>query len=203
MSVVILCVMKDHSNNKKYQAIMAQGKEKFWRHGLRRVTLEEICQEASVSKMTFYKFFPNKIALAKAIITDMMEQVMDDYSAVILSDLAVDDKISKTIFLEVKISKDISIEFVNDIYKNNETELIDLLEHYKNEGKTMMYSVLVQAQEEGIIRRDVKIEFIMYQLDKVFETLQNEELLSQYSSFREYSLENINFLLYGLMPKKR
>ncbi|MCG8582111.1 MAG: TetR/AcrR family transcriptional regulator [Bacteroidales bacterium] len=195
--------MENYSNNKKYQALMAKGKEKFWRYGLRRVTIEEICQEASVSKMTYYKFFPNKVALAKAIVKNMMEEVMDDYSAVILSDVSVEEKMTKAIFMEFNVSKGISIEFINDIYKNNETELIELLEHYKNEGKTMMYSVLVQAQEEGLIRKDVKIEFILYHIDKVFETLQNEELISKYASFREYSLENINFLLYGLMPKKR
>ncbi|WP_430817775.1 TetR/AcrR family transcriptional regulator [Carboxylicivirga sp. RSCT41] len=194
--------MKDYSNNKKYQALLIKGKEKFWRYGLRRVTIEEVCQEASVSKMTFYKFFPNKTMLAKTIIRNMMEKVMDDYSALLVSDRSVEDKITRTIFMEVKTSEGISIEFINDIYNNNETELIDLLEHYKKEAKTMMYSLLVQAQEEGVIRKDVKIEFILYQIDKVFETLKNEELISQYSSFREYSLENINFLLYGLMPKK-
>lgn len=182
---------------------MAEGREKFWRHGLRRVTLEEICEEASVSKMTFYKFFPNKIGLAKAIIRQMMEGIMDEYSALIVSDKTVEEKLSASIFMEVKTSEGISIEFINDIYKNNETEIIELLEHYKNEGQTMVYSLLVEAQEAGIIRRDVKIEFILYQFDKVFETLKNNELLSNYHSFREFALENINFILYGLMPKKR
>jgi AcrR family transcriptional regulator len=195
--------MEDYSNNKKYQALMAEGREKFWRHGLRRVTLEEICEEASVSKMTFYKFFPNKIGLAKAIIRQMMEGIMDEYSALIVSDKTVEEKLSASIFMEVKTSEGISIEFINDIYKNNETEIIELLEHYKNEGQTLVYSLLVEAQEAGIIRRDVKIEFILYQFDKVFETLKNNELLSNYHSFREFALENINFILYGLMPKKR
>ena len=81
--------------------------------------------------------------------------------------------------------------------------IINLLQHYKDQGKTMIYSILVQAQEEGIIRKDVKIDFIMYQFDKLFENLNNDNLLSQYSSFQEFSLENINFMLYGLMPKKR
>lgn len=195
--------MKDYTNNKKYQALLAKGKEMFWRHGLRRVTIEEICKDAQVSKMTFYKFFPNKTELAKTIISNMMEKMMDEYSALMLSDQSVEEKISKTIFLEVKVSEGISIEFINDIYKNNETEITELLEYYKNEGKIMMYSLLVQAQDEGIIRKDVKIEFILYQFDKVFETLKNNELLSQYYSFRDFSLENINFLLYGLMPKNR
>ncbi|MCT4586268.1 MAG: TetR/AcrR family transcriptional regulator [Carboxylicivirga sp.] len=195
--------MKDYSKNKKYQAVFKKGKELFWKYGMKRVSIEEICNESSVSKMTFYKFFPNKVELAKSIIREMMEELLDEFSLCMLSDVSVEEKIKKAIFMEVKISKDVSIEFVNDIYGNNETEIINLLQHYKDQGKTMIYSILVQAQEEGIIRKDVKIDFIMYQFDKLFENLNNDNLLSQYSSFQEFSLENINFMLYGLMPKKR
>jgi len=195
--------MKEVKNNKKYQAAYAKGKELFWKYGIKRVSIEEICKESSVSKMTFYKFFPNKIELAKTILRDMMEEMINEFSAYLLSDASVEDKIRKAIFMEVKISRDISIEFVNDIYSNNETEIIGLLTHYKDEGKAMFYSVLAQAQVEGVVRKDVKLDFIMYQFDKIFENLNNEALLSQYASFQEYSLENINFLLYGLMPKKR
>jgi AcrR family transcriptional regulator len=195
--------MKDYSKNKKYQAVFKKGKELFWKYGMKRVSIEEICNESSVSKMTFYKFFPNKVELAKSIIREMMEELLDEFSLCMLSDVSVEEKIKKAIFMEVKISKDVSIEFVNDIYGNNETEIINLLQHYKDQGKTMIYSILVQAQEEGIIRKDVKIDFIMYQFDKLFENLNNDNLLSQYNSFQEFSLENINFMLYGLMPKKR
>jgi len=59
-------------NNIKYQAIFKTGKVLFWKHGIKRVTIEEICTEADVSKMTFYKFFPNKIELAKKLIQQIL-----------------------------------------------------------------------------------------------------------------------------------
>lgn len=52
--------MADQSQNIKQQFILSAGKELFWKHGVKRVTVEEICVQASVSKMTFYKFFMNK-----------------------------------------------------------------------------------------------------------------------------------------------
>ena len=55
-------------HNKKYKQIIATSKELFWKFGIKRVTVEEICSQAHVSKMTFYKFFPNKIELAKIIL---------------------------------------------------------------------------------------------------------------------------------------
>ncbi len=59
--------MRDPKNNHRYVQVLAAARELFWKHGLKRVTVEEICREAGVSKMTFYKFFPNKVTLAKAV----------------------------------------------------------------------------------------------------------------------------------------
>ena len=50
--------------NRKYDDIMSTGKDLFWKYGIRRVTVEEICEKSNVSKMTFYKYFPNKETLA-------------------------------------------------------------------------------------------------------------------------------------------
>jgi len=51
--------MKTTSNPKREQ-ILTTGKELFWKFGFKRVTIEEICKEAGVSKMTYYKFFTTK-----------------------------------------------------------------------------------------------------------------------------------------------
>ena len=52
--------MANNISSKKYQDIKKKGKELFWKYGTKRVTVEEICREAGVSKMTYYKFFKNK-----------------------------------------------------------------------------------------------------------------------------------------------
>ena len=59
--------MKDFRNNKKYMAIIQTSRELFWKYGFRRVTIDEICREAKTSKMTFYRFFPNKLELARTV----------------------------------------------------------------------------------------------------------------------------------------
>ena len=55
--------MDNLTTNPKYLDIFKTAKDLFWKYGIKRVSIEEICKEAKVSKMTFYKFFPNKIEL--------------------------------------------------------------------------------------------------------------------------------------------
>ena len=39
--------------SKKQLELLKIARELFWKHGFKRVSIEEICQKASVSKMTF------------------------------------------------------------------------------------------------------------------------------------------------------
>ena len=41
----------------KSKLIVETATDLFMRYGVKRVTVEEICQTAKISKMTFYKYF--------------------------------------------------------------------------------------------------------------------------------------------------
>ena len=58
--------MTAQPDSSKSLDILNTARQLFWKHGIRRVSVEEVCREAGVSKMTFYRSFPNKIELAKA-----------------------------------------------------------------------------------------------------------------------------------------
>ncbi|MBN1927463.1 MAG: helix-turn-helix transcriptional regulator, partial [Prolixibacteraceae bacterium] len=47
--------------------ILQSAKKLFWKYGIRKVSIDEICREAGVSRMTFYRLFKNKIELAKVV----------------------------------------------------------------------------------------------------------------------------------------
>ena len=61
-------------NNTKYNDICREGRKIIWKHGIKRVSIEEICREAGVSKMTFYKYFPNKLELVKSLFDILFDE---------------------------------------------------------------------------------------------------------------------------------
>ena len=61
--------------SKKYQHIVETAEELFFKHSVKRVSVEEICNKANVSKMTFYRYFSNKQELAEHIIHLMFESM--------------------------------------------------------------------------------------------------------------------------------
>ena len=66
-------------NSPKREQLLTTASDLFWKYGMKRVPIEEICKEANVSKMTFYKYFKNKNDLAKTIIDKMHEDAIQKY----------------------------------------------------------------------------------------------------------------------------
>jgi AcrR family transcriptional regulator len=106
------------TQNPKFISIVAKGKELFWKYGIRRVSIEEICKEAGVSKMTYYKFFRNKNSLAIYLMNKLMQEQFKQYREVWDSDISMQEKVEKAIHLKLEYTHSISMELIQDIYKS-------------------------------------------------------------------------------------
>lgn len=188
--------------NPKYQSIFSKGKELFWKHGVKRVTIEEICREAGVSKMTFYKFFSNKTELARTIWIKVMEDSLEKFRNVVNSDMEFRDKVTEMFNIKQQAGKDISLEFINDVYVLPDLGLQPLVEKYGQESFRIFFDFLKDSQKKGMIRKEIKVEFIMYYFNMMSKMFDDAELVSHYDSPQELIMESMNFLFYGLTSKK-
>ena len=55
-----------------------------------------------------------------------------------------------------------------------------------------------KAQEMGEIRAELKMEFIIYQLNQIRQMATDEQLVALYPSPQELIMELTNFFFYGL-----
>jgi AcrR family transcriptional regulator len=117
-----------HHNHPKYMRIMSSAKELFWKHGFKRVSIEEICVKARTSKMTFYRFFANKTELAKAVFDKVVEEGIAQFREILASDSTPAEKVEKMIMMKIEGSHDVSQEFIMDFYSNPELGLKEYIE---------------------------------------------------------------------------
>lgn len=186
----------------KYIDLYRTGKELFWKHGIKRVTIEEICSEANVSKMTFYKFFPNKIEFAKIILEETLNQSIKKFDNLIHSNLPFTEKIEQMFFLKLEVTENISAEFISDIYKNSFKELQQIVEKQRQTSLKLFTDFLIDSQKKGLIRKDIKIEFILCYADKMSEMINDKKLVSKYATMQDLIMEGMKFLFYGLSIQK-
>ena len=188
-------------SNPKRDLILETGKVLFWKFGYKRVTIEEVCKEAGVSKMTYYKYFANKIELVKTIMDNILRVSLDKYKNIMASDIPYPEKVVALIHLKKDQIENMSSEFFKDYLQSGDPELISYLEQLSGESMQMFVDDFRKAQENGDIRQDLKIEFIMYVMNHLVEMAQEDALLNIYDEPQDLVMEITNFLFYGILNR--
>ncbi len=192
--------MKEKTSNQKYKDIVKTARELFWKHGFRRVSVEEICEKASVSKMTFYRFFSNKIELAKIIFNDVTHEASEKFKQIMADNTSVHEKIKNMMILKAEGTNDISKEFMQDFYLGSQPELKEFVEEATRNIWYDIINEFKKAQKKGWFRSDFKPEFLFQISSKIIDMMKDDNILELYQTPQEIILEFTNIIVYGILP---
>lgn len=192
--------MNHGNHNKKYSLLLQTARELFWKHGFRRVSVEEICRKAGVSKMTFYRFFPNKLELAKTVFDQVTDEGTQQFRNIMAEDTTAAEKLRKLIHMKMEGVHDISQEFLVDFYNSPELGLTSYIEEKTLKTWTVILNDFREAQKKGWFRRDVKPEFFFYMAQKLVDIHNDKKITTFYQSPQELINETVNFFMYGISP---
>jgi AcrR family transcriptional regulator len=188
------------AKNKKQDQIIQAGRNLFWKYGMKRVSIEEICLEARVSKMTFYKYFANKTALALNILKQYYGDGMTEYRRIMDSNLSYPQKIEQGIELKLKNARNLSQEFVQELYKNGDPEIMAYMQEMVKVSLDAFMSDFKTYQQRGEIRHDVKPEFMLYMLNKMVEMAVDDNFIRLFENPADMVRTISTFYFYGIMP---
>jgi AcrR family transcriptional regulator len=192
--------MKNGIHNKKYSILVQTARELFWKHGFRRVSVEEICRKAGVSKMTFYRFFPNKLELAKTVFDKVTEEGLQQFRNIMIENTNASEKMKKLIGMKLEGTHDISQEFLIDLYSCPELGLTSYIEEKTNTAWKVIMDDFREAQKKGWFRNDIKPEFYFYMAQKLGEIYKDKNIMGLYNNPQELINEIVNFFMYGISP---
>lgn len=182
---------------------MDAAKSLFWKYGIGKVTVEEICERAQVSKMTFYRNFENKIKVAERVLVELAEKGLSDYHKIMDAEMPFNEKIRHIVQMEHDNSENLSEDFIRDVYGASDPVLKNTLEEFQQKSSKALYDDLTIAQERGELRKDLKIDFVIYMINSLNEKLLDKRLTSMFGNTQELAVELTNFVFYGIMPKDK
>jgi AcrR family transcriptional regulator len=184
-------------------AILSAAHTLFWKHGFRRVSVEEICTKAGISKMTFYRYFGNKIELAKTVFLDAANEGYDRMKAIFEGDTTPEEKINQILFLKFEGTNDISEEFLRDFYTENESGLSDFVKSATELIWKKITDDFKAAQKKGIFRDDINFEHFFYISRKISDSFNDHDFAGLFSSPQEMIMETARLLMYGIAPRNK
>ncbi|HLO57258.1 MAG TPA: TetR/AcrR family transcriptional regulator [Bacteroidales bacterium] len=189
------------TSDAKYDTILKTGRSLFWKYGFKRVSIEEICREAGISKMTYYKFFPNKIELARKIYDNEADRGIREFKLFMSEEGSPAEKMMRMLKLKQEGTNDISKEFLADFYNNPE---LGLKEHIEQVNRRLWKEIMDDfrnAQKKGLFRKDIKPELILYFAEKMMDMINDPLLISMYEKPQDMVMELATFFVFGISPK--
>ena len=194
--------MKPETAKQKQLRITARSL--FWKHGIKRVTIEEICQQASVSKATFYKFFKNKNALILHMLNYLFEEALSEYTTISTSNSPYPAKVEAIISMKIKIAKEMSAELFSELYVYPDPEIQKFLVEASNNTMQLVLNDLKSAQLKGEIRKELKPEFIMWYLNKLVDLVKDETLFQFFDNTDDIIKAVLTMFYQGIVsPEKK
>jgi len=184
---------------KKKNQIVEAAEKLFNQFGFKKVSVEEICQAADVSKMTFYKYFANKNELIKHLWQVMIDVSWAKLDQLEQQDIPFAEKVKMIIKMKEEATSQMGSAYIRD-YLNMVPELMDFYNQIFGEVMTRFMKIIRKAQEKGEVRKSIRPEFFLAVINLMMELAKNEQLAAIYANYADFALEINNFLYYGLMP---
>jgi AcrR family transcriptional regulator len=187
----------------KKQKIEQVAKELFLKHGFKKVTVDEICKKAHVSRKTYYTFYENKNALVLYIVDEISKQSLQDFRVLIDGPGSFAEKMSKAMELKFEFSKSISMEFVADIFDPAATEIMEYWKNVMQESMLLLMNFLKDGQRRGEMNPDLNLNFVLWFYGKMADILKAPEAMMLFGSAEELVKQVTQVLVYGIMPVEK
>ncbi|MFZ5939190.1 MAG: TetR/AcrR family transcriptional regulator [Bacteroidota bacterium] len=191
------------TSNKKVREIIQAAERLFYRYGLKKVTVEEICQEGGVSKMTFYKHFRNKDDLILKMMKALMNESLEKYGSIMKKEVPYPEKVAEMIRMKLEYANQMSSDFIREYLEIANPEILAYLQEQTMSSIGLLMNDFRKAADEGSLRKDIKPEFIIYFINHLSEMLKDPRLMSLYGEPAEAISEVMNFFFYGILSREK
>lgn len=179
----------EFSSRKRIQLINT-AKDLFFKHGIKRVTIEEICERSKVSKVTFYKYFANKDELISYIRDELINQGFSKFDEINELDISFPEKVDLITKWRIEFFSKIKSEFIEDILSVEETV---------EEIKKRYLKNIVTAQMKGEVRQDLSPELIWLVTEKLNEIVKNGCWKEVFTDYGEFQRQLRKMYFFGLL----
>jgi len=187
---------------KKQTDLFEAAKKLFYRFGVKKVTVTEICEEAGASKMTFYKYFPNKTELAKRVIDDFYAGVLEQYETMMQSDLPVEEKFRKTFELKIENALNIEMDFVFNLFDHSDETLQEHLQEWDRRRIKATEDWFMRMQQNGLIMKEISFSIFMSYAREMQNFAMNEETMRFFGTTENLARMISRIFLYGIAERE-
>jgi AcrR family transcriptional regulator len=178
------------------ERILELAKDRFFKSGFNKVTLDELSGDLGISKKTMYKFFPSKEEMVKAVVWMMMHRVEKEVQRITEQPKPFVHRLADLIIFIGRTVGGISKSFQQDM-KRFSPLIWNEVERFRQEhivGKVA--SMIRQAKQEKVFREDINDEVIVLMVTTCFQNILTPDVLAEHSFSPKVAMYTIFHVIF-------
>lgn len=145
-------------------------------HGVRRVSVEDICKKADLSKVTFYKYFEDKIEIGKIVLENTFQKTLSRSEKILNSDFSFQEKFQLILESNDLYRQDLGEPFLEDLLHDVDPELTQKLAEIAQRAQKINEKFIKQGQTSGVLSKKFSIDFILFVAEQLNGIAKKPEL---------------------------
>ena len=188
----------------KQQTIADTARRLFREHGFSAVSVGSICAEASVSRVTFYKYYSGKNALLQAIVTEQKNRIRAEFENLLARQCSLREAAEAVFALQRQSFDELySAAFLRDIEENTDLELERFFHELNEEKYAFMRGFFHTLQQRRLIQPDLPVELIDLFIRQADILMRHPQLTALYAAAPQKLPQDVlGLLLHGLSGKE-
>ncbi|MCL2435579.1 MAG: TetR/AcrR family transcriptional regulator [Lentimicrobiaceae bacterium] len=182
--------------------ILEAAKELFFKHGFKRISIEDICNKADISRRTFYVYYENKTDLLIKLLEQIRAENLHEIFAVVNSALPFPEKLIQITRYNIAQLEQMTPEFLADIHDPSFTEVREHYECKKEYMEEWIHTFFTEAQKNGDIRANLDIDFLQRFINYAIASYKNEVIRKHYPDTALLLRKVADLLFYGILGKE-
>lgn len=147
----------------------------FAEHGFESANINTIAQKSAISVGSIYKYFDNKEDLFLSLIHYGVRTLKNILEDILTEDMDLEERIERIVGAIQRYSRE--NEYLTKLYNEMATEsksglVWKIVSDMENATAGVYRSYIIDAQEAGIVRKDVNPGYMAFFLDNLFIMLQ-------------------------------
>ena len=188
----------------KQQTIADTARRLFREHGFSAVSVGSICAEATVSRVTFYKYYSGKNALLQSIVTEQKNRVRAEFENLLKRQCSLREAAEAVFALQRQSFEELySAAFLRDIEENTDLELERFFHELNEEKYAFMRGFFHTLQQRRLIQPDLPVELIDLFIRQSDILMRHPQLTALYAAAPQKLPQDVlGLLLHGLSGKE-
>lgn len=166
--------------------------------GFKATKVQDICLNAGISKMTFYYYFKNKHEVIDLVLKSFFKLAVENSENIMKKDVPFRDKIMELIHWKSDFVKQMSPEFLQELYTGN-GDYVEYMKDVMQKTQKLMNDFYTEGKVKGEINRTIDVPVMMFWVNLVSDMIIEGKFSDLFDDPNEMNRQIRDLILYGIL----